>query len=325
MSTSSIPKRRMEPVSSAMKSTGGNAVSRTVTIFTVLVCFLGSVQAIGADSTRIRWVTSAYGDIDGRGLKHPESVACSGKDLFVADTGNSRLLHYTYEDKTITAKATFAIHKSVPIVVQVNSKGQLYYLDGRERRIVVLDTEGRDKFLAPKGLPFSTEMVPKSFKIDSEDKMYILDIFSENVVILDSGGQYLRHLAFPEGFGSFSDLAVDSSGSIFLLDGVEATIYSAGGDADQFSPLTESLKEYVNFPSSLATDEDGLIYVVDRNGSGLALVGPDGSFLGRKVGSGWTDGLLYYPGQICVSDEGTILIADRSNSRVQLFKVFGAK
>ncbi len=298
---------------------------RTVTIFTVLVCFLGSVQASGADSTRIRWVTSAYGDIEGRGLKNPEGVACSGKDLFVADTGNSRLLHYTYADKIMTAKATFAIHKSIPIVVQVNSKGHLYYLDGRERRIVVLDAAGSDSFLDPKGLPFSTDMVPKSFKIDSEDNFHILDIFSEKVVVLDSEGQYLRHLAFPEGFGSFSDLAVDSSGSVFLLDGVEAKIYSAGANADQFSPLTESLKEYANFPTSLATDEEGLIYVVDRNGSGLVLVDPNGSFLGRKVGSGWTEGLLHYPSQICITDEGNILIADRSNSRVQLFKVVGGK
>jgi DNA-binding beta-propeller fold protein YncE len=172
-------------------------------------------------------------------------------------------------------------------------------------------------------LPFSTDIVPKSFKIDSEDNLYILDIFSENVVVLDSAGQYLKHLAFPEDFGFFTDLAVDSKGSVFLLDAVEAVIYSAGSSATEFSPLTERLKEYINFPTSLATDEEGQIYVVDQYGSGVALIGADGSFLGRKVGTGWREGLLYYPTQICISDEGIILVADRSNGRVQLFTFVG--
>jgi len=82
-------------------------VRRTVTIFTILVCLLGSVQAFAAEKTRLRWVTSIYMGLDGTGLKYPEGVACSGKDLFVADTGNGRLLHYTYEDEGLTEKGLF--------------------------------------------------------------------------------------------------------------------------------------------------------------------------------------------------------------------------
>lgn len=299
-------------------------MKRTVAISILLICVLGSVQAFAAEKVRLRWISSIYMDLEGEGLKNPEGVACNGKDIFVADTGNSRILHYTLEDESIKDKATFPISKSVPIVVQVNSKGFLYYLDGRERRIAVLDIEGDEEFIDPKGLPFSSEIVAKSFKIGSDDNLYVLDIFSENVVVLDSTGQYLRHLSFPENFGFISDITVDSNGTVFLLDGVEATIHTAASDAEEFSLLTESMKEYLNFPTSLATDEDGRIYVVDRHGSGVALVSPEGEFLGRKIGTGWTEGLLYYPSQICVTGKN-VLIADRSNSRVQLFTLIVGK
>jgi hypothetical protein len=95
----------------------------------------------------------------------------------------------------------------------------------------------------------------------------------------------------------------------------------AGPDAEQFSRLSESLKEYVNFPTSLVTDSRGAIYIVDQYGSGLALLARDGSFQGRKLGSGWNESRLHYPSQLCISDGGDLFIADRNNSRVQFFSV----
>ena len=77
----------------------------------------------------------------------------------------------------------------------------------------------------------------------------------------------------------------------------------------------------MNFPTSLSVDESGVIYLVDQYGSGLGLVGQDGSFLGRKLGLGWKDGGLYYPSQLCISRNGSMFIADRGNSRVQLFDI----
>ena len=88
-----------------------------------------------------------------------------------------------------------------------------------------------------------------------------------------------------------------------------------------FSPLTKSMKEYVNFPTCLAVDSQGVIYLVDQYGSGLALVGADGSFLGRRLGMGWNESGLYFPSQVCINEDGVVFIADRNNSRVQIFRV----
>jgi len=283
---------------------------------------LGSGQALGADTGRLKWVKSIYFDAKGGGLKHPEGLACGDDYFVVADTGNRRLLRYSVQDDSVTPEAEFPLPRSRPTRVQVNSQGDVYYLDGRERRILVISAAGEDKgALKPKSVPFSTEMVPKSFAIARNDDIYILDVFSGNVLVLDAAGQYLRHIPFPETYGFFSDLAVDAQGAIFILDGVEAAVYSAARGADSFSRFTESMKDTMNFPTSLSVDESGVLYLVDQYGSGLARVGRDGEFLGRKLGMGWKESGLYYPSEICISRNGNLFIADRNNSRVQWFSI----
>jgi DNA-binding beta-propeller fold protein YncE len=96
-------------------------------------------------------------------------------------------------------------------------------------------------------------------------------------------------------------------------------VFSAAKDANSFSPFTKSLREYLNFPTNITTDKKGTLYIVDENGSGIVLLGQDGSYLGRQLSMGWNEGLLYYPSQMCINEKGEVFIADRGNSRVQVF------
>jgi len=56
-------------------------------------------------------------------------------------------------------------------------------------------------------------------------------------------------------------------------------------------------------------------------GCGIVMLSEDGSFMGRQLSMGWTEGFLYYPTQICVNEKGEVFIADRGNNRVQIFAV----
>ena len=294
---------------------------RTFTLLAVLVLALASTQTLAAGKKRIRWIRSVYSDAKGIGLNYPEGIACTDDAFVVADTGNSRLVHYSYEDDVVTPETVLPLPKSSPRKVQLTSEGALYLLDGRERQILSFSPDATEStVLKPRGLPFETAMVPKSFAIDTKDQLYILDIFSENVVVLDAAGQFQRRIPFPKEYGFFSDVTVDAQGRVYLLDSVDAVVYTAALGEKQFSQLTEGMKEYVNFPTNLGVGSGGLLYVVDQHGSGLALVGQDGAFLGRELGMGWGEKGLYYPAQICISRSGNIFIADRNNNRVQIFR-----
>jgi hypothetical protein len=98
-------------------------------------------------------------------------------------------------------------------------------------------------------------------------------------------------------------------------------LFSAAKDSNGFSPLTKSLREYLNFPTSMAIDNQGRLYVVDENGGGIVLLGRDGTYMGRQLSMGRNEGLLYYPSQAAINGKGEVFIADRGNSRVQIFNI----
>ena len=60
---------------------------------------------------------------------------------------------------------------------------------------------------------------------------------------------------------------------------------------------------------------------MDENGGGIVILGQDGSFLGRQLSMGWNEGLLYYPTQMCINERGEVFIADRGNSRIDIFMI----
>jgi hypothetical protein len=293
-------------------------------VWMVACALLNSPDASGADRARLRHLTSIYFDEKGAGIKNPEGVACTdGSVLVVGDTRNGRLLRYSVENRIVRPTGEIrAPQLTTPVRIQLNSKGDIYALDGKSRRIARFGAGGEFKeYVNPDGVPSPASFIPRSFKIDRNDALYILDVFSARVLVLGPDGKYQRQVEFPKGYGFFSDLAVDFKGAIFLLDSVRATVFVAAKDAKAFTPLTQSLRENLSFATYLTTDSRGVLYLVDENGAGIVILGQDGSFLGRQLAMGWNEGLLYYPSQMCVNDRDEAFIADRGNSRVQVFSI----
>ena len=147
----------------------------------------------------------------------------------MGDTGNDRLLQYTFQDKSLKAGGEIKIPQlSNPIRVQVNSKGEIFALDGKKRRILRLSPEGAFKgYVDPEGVPSPSTFVPRSFKIDRNNNIYILDVFTGRVLVLDPEGKYQKQIPFPKDYGFFSDLSVDSKGTLFLVDCVKAMVFSS--------------------------------------------------------------------------------------------------
>ncbi len=283
-----------------------------------------AVNSFGAEAAKLKYLQSVYVDDRGGAIKQPEAVACNDKSVFViGDTGNDRLLRYTLEGKSLKAEGEIKIPQlSNPIRVQINAKGEIFALDGKKRRVLRLNPNGSFKsYVDPEGMSSPAAFIPRSFKLDRNDNIYILDIFAGRVLILNPEGKYQKQIPFPKEYGFFSDLSVDSRGTILLIDCVKAMVFSSAKGSNSFSPLTKGLREYLDFPTSLTTDDRGTIYIVDENGCGIVALGQDGSFLGRQLSMGWNEGLLNFPSQISLNEKGEVFIADRNNSRVQIFTV----
>jgi DNA-binding beta-propeller fold protein YncE len=278
-----------------------------------------------AEVLKVKFLTTVNSDDKEKPVQllDPLGVTCNDNLLIVADTGNGRLVRYTLAEREVKGGTEIKIPELVyPVRVQMNSKGDIYVFDGKNRRIVQLNSAGA--FVANfdlRGVPAPATIVPRSFKIDSNNNLYLLDIFGERVVMADATGNYVKQYPFPKPYGFISDLAVNENGDIFLLDSVNASIFVVKKNESNFVPLVKDLKEYLNFAANITTDYRGVIYLTDQNGAAVVAFGQDGTLLGRQLSLGWKNGQLFYPSQISVTKSGIICIADRGNSRVQLFEL----
>lgn len=276
--------------------------------------------AQAAEGFKVKPLQTVIADEKGGELKFPEGVACDGKSLLVvADTGNGRLVRYTYQDESLKGGSEIKLSQlPYPLRVQIAPTGAIFALDGKQRRIVRLNADATFAgYVEPKGI--SGQVVPRSFRVDGTGNIWILDILGARVLQLDGGGNVQRQVDFPKNYGFISDLEITSSGEVLLLDSNSALVYVARKGEAAFLPLSQSLRDYLVYPTYLMTDSRGVIYIVDQNGGALIALGADGSFVGRQLAMGTKNGLLNYPGQICMTPAGTLFVADRNNSRLQLF------
>jgi sugar lactone lactonase YvrE len=287
------------------------------------ILVLGSLHLAADQIAKFRHVVSIYADDKGGGLSQPEGVACgAGGQIVVADTGNDRLVRFTFKDKTLTGGTVIKLPEvSAPSRLQVNSKGEIYALDTRQRRVVRIGPEGDFKgALAFNGAAPGT-IVPKAFVIDIADTIYVLDVFSARVLVLSADGKVQRELALPADLGFAADLAVDSGGTVLVLDAINRRLFSAAKDAGSFAPLGGDLTEALGtMPTSMTTSK-GSTFVLEGSGSSVVSFRADGSFMARQLAPGVAEGSLNHPAQMCVNDKDEAFIADRDNSRVQVFQL----
>jgi sugar lactone lactonase YvrE len=281
------------------------------------------MNATAAEALRYQHALSLYTDDQGGGLNQPQGVACTDNSVVVvADTGNNRLLRYT-----LTADGTkpqVEVLKPAAMVypqrVRLNQQGDLFVFDGKLHRIMHLSKEGKFLgFIDPVGLPAPAQVTVRSFDIDRRGDMYYLDILSRRVIVCNASGEYQKQIQFPEAYGFFSDIAVDERGGILLVDSISAQVFAARSGATMFSPLSQNLKEYTRFPTSLDLDRQGRIYLSDRNGSKIVILTQTGSYLAKLSALGWKEGLLNHPSQTCLNNQGELFVADSSNNRIQIF------
>lgn len=257
-------------------------------------------------------------------LDAPEGVACDDAGaVVVADTGNRRLVLYKNTDGQVTAGTEVKIAElPYPTRVQLDSKGNILALDRKTKQIVRLNARGAlVNVMQFKNAPEGTTVVPAGFKLDKSDNLYVLDVAQGRVVVADTMGSVTRVIPLPAGNATFTDVAVDSAGTIYAVDAAEGAVWSAPAAAKEFKQIGKGGKDYMNFASYITTNNKGTLVVVDQNGHGLVALGTDGAYLGRQLGMGWSEGYLYYPAQLCMTPNGSAFIADRGNNRVQMFTV----
>jgi len=253
------------------------------------------------------------------------ACSCAGRQGGVSSAGAERS-HKTQPgapppevtgDVTLAFTGTFGSREDVrsPWGISFGVDGTLYVCD-RDRSAVVRLTRDGTLMSRYSGFGSRTERLYSPVDVCSSAGMavYAIDAANSSVLRFDRN---LRH-AFPiftkdapgtEHFGAFNGLAFDTvsgdlyvsdrdTGAVIRVDLLGKTIRSRGA----FGSDRVSLRE----PSGLDVGEDGTIFIADRGGG---VIGVLGHFGARMTVAG--KGVLEAPSDVAVLPDGALAVADK--------------
>lgn len=217
-----------------------------------------------------------------------------------------------------------------PMGVAPTADGKrLYVTDYAKPGVFVFDFESR------KMLPFAADdpqgfATPLGIALDSNGDVYIVDSSPRVIRVFDAQGKFLRNitddsLERPTGIAVDSVrrrlYVADSSKSdspnhvvrVFDLDGTYIKAFGGQGyeDGKMF------------FPTYLALDAEGNIYVADTMNARVQAFDPEGNYLKKFGERGDAYGMFDKPKGVAVDTFGNLYVVDSAWSNVQIFNQHG--
>jgi DNA-binding beta-propeller fold protein YncE/Tfp pilus assembly protein PilF len=130
-------------------------------------------------------------------VNEPEGVAITEKgNLFIADTGNSRIQEFSKEGaplKTIGPKIG-DVTLSEPCALQWDPKGRLFVLDRKIKKIIELEPSGKFvKSWGKTGETIDAWESPVAFAYDGHNYLYVLDQEAARLKVYDTDGRWVAN------------------------------------------------------------------------------------------------------------------------------------
>ncbi len=180
--------------------------------------------------------------------------------------------------------------------VALDGKGTVYLLQRGEKAdpVLAVDHEGHLLRSWGKGL----YKIPHSIRIDPQGNVWTVDASSSVVLKYSPQGQKLMEIDVggqPENsrstFNGTTDIAFGPNGRLFISDGYgNARIleYTADGKRVREWGSAGTGPGQFHLPHSIVVDEDGIIYVADRENGRIQRFDLDGKYLGEFANLGRT-------------------------------------
>ena len=280
-------------------------------------------------------------DYEGLPLSYPCKVLVDSvkKEIYVADSGNSRILVYTHDFYPL-----LSIGKSdgveAPVGLAVDPEGYLFIAQSpttkhKKGRISVLNPCLRwkkDIFLD--GFEGADNFNPTDIAINNKGYLYVTGTAHRGVVVLDKFGTFSHLLTPTDKLGKapvekarICDVEIGNRGHIYLLSEDMGRIYVYDPDERFLFKFGQKGggSGKLSRPRGMAVDSrNKRIYVIDYMRHTASAYSDDGRFLFEFGGKGWAKGWFQYPNDIAVDTLGNVLVADTFNGRVQVLKIEGA-
>ncbi len=263
-------------------------------------------------------------------LKRPSGLALSSTgDLFIADTGNHRLIKLDRDLQPVGDYGGFGTDVGRfqnPEDLFIDRGLNLYVLDTGNRRVVQLDAGLHyiDDFVAaddPEEI-ISTLGKLSGLTVSTLGEITLADYDNSRLIRLDNFRRFSRYVGdFGYGAGSLLnplDLAQGRNGRIYAADAGNGRI-AVYDDYGNF--LFQIGQNDLKRPSAVAISGNGTIWVADQELDVLFAFGPNGERLLREGSHGYSEFRWSDIEALIISEDGRLFVADSGNNRVLIYQV----
>ena len=275
---------------------------------------------------------------EGLRMSYPYKVLVDSvkKEIYVVDSGNSRILVYTHDFYPL-----LSIGKSdgidVPVGLAVDPKGYLFIAQSpagkhKKGRISILNPCLKwERDISFEGFVGADDFNPTNIAINDKGHLYVTGTGYRGAVVLDKDGRFSHLLAPTDKLGkgpvekaSICDVEIGKRGLISLLSQDMGRIYVYDAHERFLLKFGQKGGGYgkLSRPRGMAMDSrNKRIYVIDYMRHTASAYSENGRFLFEFGGKGWEKGWFQYPNDIAVDTLGNILVADTFNNRVQVLSI----
>lgn len=177
--------------------------------------------------------------------------------------------------------------------------------------------------------------------VDSRDRVFVFNRGEQPMLVFDRDGTFLTSWGQGE-FARPHGLTIGPDDSLYCTDDLDHTVKKYSPDGKRLLTLGTSGKpsntgatsiDYRTirnagppfyFPTNVALAADGSMYIADGYGNArIHKFSPEGKLLFSWGEPGGNPGQFHVPHGIAIDSDGRVFVADRENSRIQIFSPEG--
>jgi tripartite motif-containing protein 71 len=254
-------------------------------------------------------------------------LAAAGQLVYVADTGNDRILRFTLtgdSPRVVVPPGTLDVPQGLTV-----RGSRLTVADDRNHRLVVFDTGGRliGTVGAGRGANPGQLAHPYDVAADLAGRLFVADDLNHRVVRFSAPPRYpykgrwgaygtaAGRLAYPRG------IAVGAQGQVYVANtgNDRIDVFDRGGSLlGSFGSSGRALGQF-DAPTGVAADASGMRAVTDAVNGRIQLLAPDGSVVAQWGSPAPGPTLLPDPVAVAFDGGGNAYVLDQRRARILVF------
>lgn len=320
-----------------------------ITLIVILVAYLTyeyfdrfeivTGEEVPLGTREFRPVGSLYGPED-RSFVRPLAVAAANGRVFVADSGNRRIVIYSSSGRFIRSLGDTGDSSSklvFPTDIVINAQGHILVADRQAGRVMIYNQNGD----VVKSLPEGKDRLklegfsPLSLAVDADNGITVFDVYHQRLVLFDGKGRFLRAfnrdsagrnmaLSFANGI-----VVPVSSGTpvnkIYVANSNGGTVLETDSQGKSFEILPRLPEPKAFMPRGMALDPaDRELFIIDTLQHMVFRYDLQSKKITGTIGikKAWSQSFSY-PNDISIDRDGRIYVADSGNNRIVIIEPAG--